>query len=74
MREIIGAPRTCGDDPCLPSQSDVLQLVLPAHAGMIPSSHVSPQLEHCAPRTCGDDPRIRRDFPDVFECSPHMRG
>ena len=74
MREIIGAPRTCGDDPCLPSQSDVLQLVLPAHAGMIPGYDETFQTCSSAPRTCGDDPYGCNEVVRIDVCSPHMRG
>ena len=34
--DIAGAPRVCGDDPCLSAMQEVCGNVLPAYAGMIP--------------------------------------
>ena len=33
-----------------------MEIVLPAHAGMIPTLHPPGFLTVCAPRACGDDP------------------
>ena len=48
--------------------------VLPAHAGMIPSTRPGRRRPASAPRACGDDPATT--YVGVFEilCSPRMRG
>ena len=48
--------------------------VLPAYAGMIPSTTMSSSNRTSAPRVCGDDPG--RVFTGLKRrvCSPRMRG
>ena len=48
--------------------------MLPAHAGMIPTTSDGTTALTCAPRTCGDDPGLEYNPTFAFECSPHMRG
>ena len=52
----------------------VLDLVLPAYAGMIPASDAELAQAERAPRVCGDDPTTRRKDSSGKGCSPRMRG
>ena len=48
------APRVCGDDPLKPAHASGQRAVLPAYAGMIPSSGRSPTARgRCSPRMRG---------------------
>ena len=49
-------------------------IVLPAHAGMIPDRLERGGHAGSAPRTCGDDPSFSITIDFDNECSPHMRG
>ena len=49
-------------------------MVLPAHAGMIPGQPSAQNTQKSAPRTCGDDPKTLDDLEKQVGCSPHMRG
>ena len=49
-------------------------IVLPAHAGMIPVTGIERMDPESAPRTRGDDPEQSHLIPDKAECSPHTRG
>ena len=48
--------------------------VLPAYAGMIPSSYAPPTSSAGAPRVCGDDPPSIMASVSRQLCSPRMRG
>ena len=57
-----------------PGCAGLLDIVLPAHAGMIPERRGRITTSLRAPRTCGDDPySLPLNLSDL-ECSPHMRG
>ncbi len=48
--------------------------VLPAHAGMVPSTRAAAPWSTCAPRACGDGPRESGVHNNPPACSPRMRG
>ena len=48
--------------------------VLPAHAGMVPTSRAAARGRGCAPRARGDGPLIEDITFDGDECSPRTRG
>ena len=49
-------------------------LVLPAHAGVIPTALLSRLYNPCAPRACGGDPIPSYFAASETSCSPRMRG
>ena len=48
--------------------------MLPAYAGMIPTSPFLWRVISSAPRVCGDDPFLGYALAAVGLCSPRMRG
>ena len=48
--------------------------VLPASAGMIPSTYNKIGELQSAPRIRGDDPKSYVAYPYAAQCSPHPRG
>ena len=51
---MLGAPRACGDDPNVNYANVELEIVLPAHAGMIPLHLVNADgTDGCSPRMRG---------------------
>ena len=50
------------------------KIVLPAHAGMIPSGIDPKRIDAGAPRACGDDPVGYLAQTVITACSPRMRG
>ena len=50
------------------------ELVLPAHAGVIPQDQLDPPQSHSITRTCGGDPKLANRPVVTNMYYPHMRG
>ncbi len=67
------SPRTRGWSP-RPWAPDQLQVVLPAHAGVVPVAYGGPGLRLCAPRARGGGPAAASTPMNDMMCSPRTRG
>ena len=71
---LVGFPRTRGDEPKLPGTLELPALVFPARAGMSPDGRYAVLERIRFPRTRGDEPNddLQAQPPPRF--SPHARG
>ena len=67
-------PRASGDDPVAGDVEDVLELVNPARAGMIPSPYRQTMAGKGKPRASGDDPAGAPPSPAWERQTPRERG
>ena len=73
LKPIVCSPRSRGWSS-LGRPLPISRPVLPALAGMVPSSPRMTVGDYCAPRARGDGPKAEHYLPDAVPCSPRSRG